>query len=135
LFIITAFSFQILLIAFFTLRKYSHVLAIRYGWIVYALSVVALLISLIIKRAGKPWTFWIGGVFYLLWALFGFLVEYLLGLGWRNPINWWILIPYVLLYLATVMFYWWPLGLLDRRLWYAFAMLFLLSTWLNITSH
>ena len=43
--------------------------------------------------------------------------------------------PYVTLYLSTVMFYWWPLGLIDRRLWFAFLALFIISTILNITSH
>ena len=42
---------------------------------------------------------------------------------------------YVLLYLATIMFYWWPVGMLSRPLWYVYAGLFTLSTWLNISSH
>ena len=43
--------------------------------------------------------------------------------------------PYVTLYLVTLMFYWWPLGLLGRPLWYAFGALFVMSTILNVTSH
>jgi hypothetical protein len=43
--------------------------------------------------------------------------------------------PYVFLYLATVMFYWWPLGLLSRPLWIIYAVLFVIATILNITSH
>ena len=136
LFIVTAFSFQIVLIAFFLLRKSYPELAIRYGWILYALSLLALIVSVILFRAGKPWSFWLGGVLFVVWALFGLTVEYLLGLGnWRNPILWPVLVPYVGLYLSTIMFYWWPLGLLNRRLWYIYAVLFLLSTWLNLTSH
>jgi hypothetical protein len=136
LFIITAFAFQILLIVFFFIRKNSPETAIRYGWIVYALSLAALVISALIFRGGMPIWFWLGGVLYGIWAAFGFSVEYLLGLGgWRDPINWIILIPYVLLYLATIMFYWWPVGMLSRPLWYVYAGLFALSTWLNISSH
>ena len=43
--------------------------------------------------------------------------------------------PHVLLYLATAMFYWWPLALVSRPLWYVQAFLFGVSTMLNITSH
>jgi hypothetical protein len=45
------------------------------------------------------------------------------------------MVPYVLLYLGTVMFYWWPLGLLSRPLWIAYAVLFVIGTGLNVTSH
>ncbi len=43
--------------------------------------------------------------------------------------------PYVFLYLATVMFYWWPLALVSKPLWYVYAFLFMISTILNVTSH
>ena len=43
--------------------------------------------------------------------------------------------PYLFLTLGTVMFYWWPLGLLSCPLWFAFAILFVIGTVLNITSH
>jgi hypothetical protein len=39
------------------------------------------------------------------------------------------------LYLATIMFYWWPMAQIGRALWYAQAALFVLSTVLNLTSH
>lgn len=50
-------------------------------------------------------------------------------------IRWPIFGPYVLLYLASVMFYWWPLALVSRPLWYVGAATFLVSTSLNVTSH
>lgn len=53
---------------------------------------------------------------FLIWAVFGFLVEYLFTLSWRSPVNWKIFIPYVGLYLATIMFYWWPLGEINKPL-------------------
>jgi hypothetical protein len=34
-----------------------------------------------------------------------------------------------------VMFYWWPLGLLSRGLWFAYAILFVIATILNLRSH
>ena len=70
-----------------------------------------------------------------MWAVFGYTVEYVKRIRWRNPIRWSVFGPYVFLYLATVMFYWWPLGLISRPLWYVYAVLFIISTTLNVTSH
>jgi fatty acid desaturase len=53
---------------------------------------------------------------------------------WRDPILWQFG-PYVFLYLATIMFYWWPLGLVSRPLWFVYAALFIISTVINATSH
>jgi hypothetical protein len=49
--------------------------------------------------------------------------------------RWQFLGPYLLLYLGTVMFYWFPLALIWKPLWYAYAVLFIISTYLNVTSH
>jgi hypothetical protein len=135
LFALTAFLFQALLIAHFALRKWRFTLAMRYGWLVYALSVPAAAVSVILVVDGKPWTLWLGGFLYLAWAIFGYLVEYIRGIQWRNPPYWPILGPYVTFYLATIMFYWWPLGAISKPLWYLYAVLFALSTLLNLTSH
>ena len=107
----------------------------RVGWIVYALSVPAATVSLLILLGGKPWSLWLGGFIYLIWATLGYTVEYVKDVQWRNPIRWSIFAPYIFLYLATVMFYWWPLALISRPLWYMYAVLFVISTILNITSH
>lgn len=65
----------------------------------------------------------------------GYWVDYVKGIQWRKPLRLPIMFPYVFLYLATVMFYWWPLGLLSRPLWIVFGVLFVVGTILNITSH
>ena len=135
LFVVSAFLFQIVLNIHFALRKWHFDLAVRYGWIVYALSVPAATVSLLILLGGKPWSLWLGGFIYLIWATLGYTVEYVKDVQWRNPIRWSIFTPYVFLYLATVMFYWWPLALISRPLWYMYAVLFVISTILNITSH
>jgi len=135
LFVVTSFLFHISLITLFAIRKWNFDLVVRYGWIFYALSGLALIASILIMRGGKEWSFWIGGFLFLVWAIFGFIVEYQLGIKWRNPIVWPVLIPYVLLYLGIVMFYWWPVGQLNRPLWYLYAAFFALGTYLNITSH
>ena len=136
LFVITAFLFQVVLIIHFTLRKWAFdAYTMKYGWVVYALSVPAAAVSVILLLNGKTWSLWLGGFLYLIWAIFGYFVEYVKGIKWRIPIRWSILVPYLLLYLSTVMFYWWPLALINRTLWYVGAVLFIISTILNITSH
>lgn len=134
-YVLTAFLFQAVLITHFALRKWRFNIAIQNGWIVYALSIPAAVVSLFLLAGGKTWDLWLGGFLYLLWASFGYLVEYVRQIEWRNPPRWSILGPYLTLYLATVMFYWWPLGLLYRPLWYIYSALFLVSTLLNLTSH
>ena len=136
LFIVWAFFFQVVLIVHFALRKhFFESYTIKYGWIVYALCIPAVVISIILLLGGKSWSFWLGGFLYLVYAAFGYWVDYLMKIQWRNPLRLSIMFPYVFLYLSTVMFYWWPLGQLSRPLWFAYAILFVLATILNITSH
>jgi hypothetical protein len=135
LFVGWAFIFQICLIAFFEIRKSNLDLILRHGWIFYLLSIPAIIVSFILLRAGKGWSFWIGGFIFLIWAMFGLFVEYKFKIQWRNPIRWFVFIPYVVLYLGTNMFYWFPVGIIRQSLWYIYALFFALSTYLNITSH
>jgi hypothetical protein len=107
----------------------------RFGWIVYALSIPAAAISIILLVGGKTWSFWLGGFLFLVYAAYGYWIDYVKGIPWRKPLRWSILVPYVTLYLATVMFYWWPLALLSRPLWAVFGVLFVIGTALNVTSH
>ena len=134
-FVLSAFLFQGILITHFALRKWRFEQAMRYGWIVYAISFPAAAISMIILFGGKSWSFWLSGFVYLIWAIYGYTVEYVRQIQWRSPTRWSILVPYVFLYLATVMFYWWPLALIHKSFWYAYALLFVISTCLNLTSH
>ena len=135
LFIASAFLFQLILIAHFALRKWRFDLAIRYGPIVYALSVPAAVISSIILLGGRAWYWGLSGLIYLAWAVFGYYIEYIKEIEWRNSLHWPVMGPYVVLYLATVMFYWWPLALIYKPLWYVYGVLFITSTILNISSH
>jgi hypothetical protein len=135
LFVACAFLFQVILIIHFAVRKWRFPIAIRYGWIVYGLSIPAAAASILMLAGGKPWWLWLGGVLYLAWAGFGYAVEYIRRIEWRDPIRWPIFGPYLSLYLATVMFYWFPLARLSRALWYIGAALFIASTLLNVTSH
>ena len=135
LFVASAFLFQIILIVHFALRKWYFDLAMRYGPVVYGLSLPAAAVSVLLLLGDKPWVFWLGGFIYFIWAIYGYTIEYIKRMEWRNPIRWSIGGPYVSLYLATIMFYWWPLALLHKPLWYVYAVLFIASTMLNVTSH
>jgi hypothetical protein len=135
LFVIWAFVMQLCLIVLFAIRKSNLNIILEYGWIFYLLCIPAVIVSIVMLRAGKEWSFWIAGFIFLVWAVFGYVVEYRLGITWRDPVVWTVLVPYVLLYLSTTMFYWFPLGILSRPLWYIYAVLFALGTYLNITSH
>lgn len=136
LFVLWAFLFQIILIIHFAVRKpFYESYTAKYGWMVYALCIPAAIISLILLRGGKSWSFWIGGFIFVVFAAFGFWADYMAQIQFRSPIRLSILLPYVFLYLATEMFYWWPLGILSRGLWIAYAVLFVIATILNITSH
>lgn len=136
LFVVWAFLFQIIFILHFALRKpFFASYTLKYGWIVYLLCIPAAIISIILLRNGKSWSFWLGGFIFLVYTAFGLWVDYLAKIEFRNPLRLSIVIPYAFLYLATVMFYWWPLALLNRRLWLVYAVLFVISTILNITSH
>ncbi|MBN1267296.1 MAG: hypothetical protein JXA25_17525 [Anaerolineales bacterium] len=137
LYVITAFAFNSLLILHFALRKWAFDKYIfQYGWLFYVMAIPAAVVSVILLRRGAPWWMWTGGFLYLIWAIFGYLVEFKLGYAsWRNPIQWSILIPYLLLYLSTNMFYWWPVLRVSKPLWIVFTVLFVLSSILNAISH
>jgi len=136
LFVIWSFFLQIVLIVHFALRKpFFESYTIKFGWIVYALCFPAAVISFILLLGGKSWSFWLGGFLFLIYAAYGYWIDYIKGIEWRNPLRKDIMFPYVTLYLGTVMFYWWPLALLYRPLWFAFGALFVIGTILNITSH
>jgi len=136
LFIGWAFFFQIVLIVHFVLRKrLFESYTLEYGWLVYALSIPAVIISIVLLLGGKSWSFWLGGFLFLVFAAYGYWIDYIKQIQWRNPLDLSTMFPYVFLYLSTVMFYWWPLGQLSRTLWFAYAILFVIATVLNITSH
>jgi hypothetical protein len=131
----TALAIQALLTAYFALRAWSFETALQIGWVIYAVAIPALIVSLVLTRARAPWYQWIGGPLYAAWAAFGFYVDIANPVGWRSPILAPVFVPYVALYLAATMFYWWPLGRISRRLWFAGAVLFAVGTALNFASH
>lgn len=135
LFVITAFVIQLVLIAHFALRRWAFAAAMRFGVFVYGLCIPAVIVSIALWIDGQPWYLWAAGLLYTAWAAFGYRVEYVLHINWRTPIRWPIFIPYVVLYLASIMFYWWPLATISRPLWFVYAALFVASAIFNVLSH
>ena len=136
LFIAWAFFLQIVLIVHFAIRKpFFESYTMKYGWVVYALCIPAVVISIILLHGGKSWSFWLGGFLFLLFAAFGYWVDYVAQIQFRSPLRPSILFPYVFLYLSTIMFYWWPLRFLSHPLWFVYMILYVIATILNITSH
>ncbi len=135
IYIAASFIIQTTLVAFFALRLWNFSFALKVGWIVYALAVPAVVVSVMLIRAGKAWYLAAAGFLYGAWCVFGAIVDIFRPVEWRNPILWPIFLPYVILYLSGIMFYWWPLARIHRPSWFIYAVLFILSTLLNLAAH
>ncbi|MGA9533727.1 MAG: hypothetical protein WBR18_13500 [Anaerolineales bacterium] len=136
LFVVWSFVVQLLLIVHFALRKWRFDPYIpKVGWLFYLLGLPALAVSIVLASSGLLWSFWVGGILQFVFSIYGFIVEYVRRVQWRSPLLWPVAGPYLTLYLGMIMFYWWPLGLIDRRLWIGYTVLFVTSTILNLTSH
>jgi len=55
LYAVTALAFLLLLCVHYAVRRQRMDLIERYGWILYALSLPAAAVSVILLRAGQPW--------------------------------------------------------------------------------
>ena len=136
LFVIWSFFYQIALIIHFSIRKrFFERYTMKYGWIVYALALPGVVISILLLLAGKSWSFWLGGFLLLIFSIYGYYIDYIKKVEWRKPLNKSIMFPYIFWYLTTIMFYWWPLALISKPLWYVYAVLFVAATVLNVRSH
>jgi hypothetical protein len=131
-----AILYQVVLVMHFAVRKrLFESYTAKYGWIIYALAIPAVAISIILLLGGKAWWYWLGGFLCVVFSAYGYWVDYVKGIPWRTPFLPRIGFPYVTFYLSTVMFYWWPLARLGRPLWIVAAALFVVGTILNIRSH
>lgn len=135
LFILVSLLLQLDLVIFFALRLWAFQAAMMFGWVIYGSSIPAVVTSMVLIKGRKAWYFIAPGFLYAIWALFGFLVDSIYHILWRSPLYWPIFLPYVGLYLAGIMFYWWPLLKIHRPAWFVYALLYLLSTVLNLASH
>ena len=135
LFVIFAFFIQVVLVVFFAARKWAFDTAMQFGWIVFTLGIPAAILSVVLLIRGKPWYMWLAGFLFAAWAVFGYIVDIAQPVEWRSPILWPVFIPYVMLYLSGLVLYWWSVGFIGRSFWFAYAVLFVISTILNISSH
>lgn len=135
LYVFNAVAFYCLLCIHFAMRRWRFEVALKYGWIVYALSLLAFVASVVQISWKAEWYLWIGGILYSVWAAFGYVVEYQRKIEWRNPIRWKIFLPFITLYLSTSMFYWWPMARVSKSIWFFITVLFVLNTYLNAISH
>jgi len=135
LFVGTAFAIQVLLTAYFALRAWAFEAALEVGWVIYAAAVPALIVTAVLARLRAPWYQLLGGPVYAAWAIFGYAVDIADPIEWRSPILISVFAPYVALFVAAAMFYWWPLGRIRRELWFAYAALFVVGSTLNLASH
>ena len=135
LFVAFAFAAQVLLVVNFAARNWRPVLERRYGWVVYALGIPAALLAAILTVAHQPAYAALACVLYALWAAFGYYVDTYRQLAWRQPTRWTILLPYVLLFIASQLAFWIPLWYVGLGYWVAYGALYVANTALNLFSH
>lgn len=136
LFVLWAFFLIIAFGIHFAIRKpLMESYTKKYGWIIYALCIPAAIISVILLMGGKDWTLWLGGFLFVIYAAYGFWIDFIAKIQFRSPLRLSVVIPYVLLYLAMLMFYWWPLWPISRGLWLIYTILYIIVTILNLRSH
>jgi hypothetical protein len=88
LFILWAYFLEIVLVVHFAIRKPLYETYTRkWGWMVYALSIPGVVVSLILLIEGKSWSFWLGGFLYLIFAGYGFWIDYIKAISWRKPLR------------------------------------------------
>ena len=127
---------QAVLLAYFAARRWRTATADRYGWTVYAGSAVGgVVVGIVLIATGASWRLSTGPLLLAAWALFGAWADLYRRTGWRSPIRWQVLAPYVVLYLAAQMFLWWPLWNTWSLGWALYLVLFVSNTALNMSTH
>ena len=135
LFVAFAFISQALLIFNFAAYKWKPNLQKKWGWIVYAFGWLALPLGLFFMASGAPRYSWLACGLFAAWAIFGYVVDILRPVNWRDPVRWQILVPYLILYISAQFAFWIPLWLFWPGYWMIFAVLYTISTVLNIFTH
>ena len=134
-FVLFAFGMQVLLVLNFAARNWRPALERRYGWVIYALGVVAVLLAVVFALAGQPWCPVVAFLLYAAWAAFGFYADIYRKIEWRNPPRLSVMLPYVLLFIASQLAFWIPLWYVGRGYWAAYGVLYCANTGLNLYSH
>jgi hypothetical protein len=135
LFVAFAFTSQVLLIFNFATLKWKPHIQRRWGWIVYAAGMIALPLAVLFWMNGLAWYFQLAFALYMVWAIFGSIVDILKPVNWRAPIRWSIFLTYVILYIAAQFSFWIPLWFVWLGYWIVYTALYMISTVLNISTH
>lgn len=134
-FVVSAFLVQVLLVLNFAARNWRPALERKYGWVIYALGIVAVLLAIVFALGHQPAYAIVAWLLYAVWAGFGFYVDTYRQIAWRSPPRWPVLIPYVVLFIASQFAFWIPLWYVGIGYWAAYTVLYFLNTALNISSH
>ena len=135
LFVLFAFLVQVLLFINFAARNCKPSLERKYGWLVYALGILAVILGILFLLADQPWYITAAPFVYALWAGLGYYVDIVKQIEWRSPPRWSIFIPYVVLFIAAQFLFWVPLWYVDLPLWIIYGVLYFINLGLNIHSH
>ena len=130
-----AFLIQALLIINFTARNWNPEIERAYGWTIYALGALSVILGALMYVEDQPWFFVVPPLLYFIWAVFGYFVDLWRPIAWRNPPRWSIFVPYVGLFAGSLILFWvsmWYIGLIY---WIAFGAMYVIETILNIYSH
>jgi hypothetical protein len=134
-FVVFAFAVQVLLAFNFAARNWRPALERKYGWIIYALAIVAVLLAIVFPLGHQPAYAILAPLIYAVWAGFGFYVDTYRHIEWRNPPRLTVLVPYVLLFIASQFAFWIPLWYVGLGHWVAYGVFYVVNTALNLYSH
>ncbi len=134
-YVVFGFAFQSLLTLNFAARNWRPQLERQYGWIIYALGLIALAIGVLMLIDQRVWYFVAAPLSLALWAAYGFRVDVWRPIAWRSPPRWSIFGPYVGLFVASLLLYWASMWAVGVGYWIAFGVMYLLHTALNVYSH
>ncbi|MBN1318003.1 MAG: hypothetical protein JXA42_21145 [Anaerolineales bacterium] len=135
LFVCIAFLVQGLLILNFAARNWRPSLERRFGWIIYALGLIGVVLGVVFLAGRAPWYMILAPLVLAVWAGYGYAIDILFKIEWRAPIRLAIFIPYVLLFMASQFVFWIPMWYIGIGYWVAYTITYTINTILNIISH
>jgi hypothetical protein len=135
LFAAFALVLQTMLVLHFAALRWRPRLQQQWGWLVYAMSLPGLVLGVLFWVNSQPWYDWLATLLFAVWAALGYTVDILHPVNWRTPLWLPVFIPYVTLYLAAQFAFWIPLWFIGIGYWIIYAVLYTVSTVLNVSSH
>jgi hypothetical protein len=134
-FVILAFVIQVMLVVDFAARNWKPSIEKRLGWLVYAMGLPASILGVLFLVNDQPWYYWTATLLFTIWAAFGYMIDIVLRVKWRGPAKRSIFVPYVVLFVSSLLAFWVPLWFIRPVLWGAYGLLYATHTALNMYSH